>query len=64
MRENELFDLESKQNKAGGGYCTELPDYQSPFIFLILTVPGDVDVLTHEAGHRICGISGSQYGDS
>ena len=39
MRENELFDLESKQNKAGGGYCTELPDYQSPFIFLILTVP-------------------------
>ncbi len=52
MRENELFDLESKQNKAGGGYCTELPDYQSPFIFSNFNgTSGDVDVLTHEAGH-------------
>ncbi len=52
MRENELFDLESKAGKAGGGYCTELPDYQSPFIFSNFNgTSGDVDVLTHEAGH-------------
>ena len=47
-----MFDLENKQNKAGGGYCTELPDYQSPFIFCNFNgTSGDVDVLTHEAGH-------------
>ena len=52
MRKNELFDLESRQNKAGGGYCTEIPDYQSPFIFSNFNgTSGDVDVLTHEAGH-------------
>lgn len=52
MRENELFSLESKQGKAGGGYCTEIPDYQSPFIFSNFNgTSGDVDVLTHEAGH-------------
>ncbi len=52
MRENELFDLESKQNKAGGGYCTEIPDYRAPFIFSNFNgTSGDVDVLTHEAGH-------------
>lgn len=54
MRENELFDLESKQNKAGGGYCTEIPDYKSPFIFSNFNgTSGDVDVLTHEAGHAL-----------
>ena len=52
MKENELFDLESKKGKAGGGYCTSIPDYKSPFIFANFNgTAGDVDVLTHEAGH-------------
>ena len=52
MKENELFDLESKKGKAGGGYCTSIPDYKSPFIFSNFNgTAGDVDVLTHEAGH-------------
>lgn len=54
MRENELFDLESKHGKQGGGYCTELTDYQCPFIFSNFNgTSGDVDVLTHEAGHAL-----------
>ena len=52
MKQNELFDLESKKGKAGGGYCTSIPDYHSPFIFSNFNgTAGDVDVLTHEAGH-------------
>ncbi|MEG0163903.1 M3 family oligoendopeptidase [Anaerorhabdus sp.] len=52
MVEQELFDLESKPNKQGGGYCTDFPDYKVPFIFSNFNgTSGDVDVLTHEAGH-------------
>lgn len=52
MVENELFDLESKKGKAGGGYCTDIPDYKSAFIFANFNgTAGDVEVLTHEAGH-------------
>ena len=50
--DNELLDVLSKDGKAPGGYCTDLPDYQAPFIFSNFNgTSGDVDVLTHEAGH-------------
>ena len=52
MVENELFDLMSKKGKAGGGYCTDIPNYKSPFIFANFNgTVDDVEVLTHEAGH-------------
>lgn len=52
MLEHELMDLEAKAGKAGGGYCTYINDYKSPFIFSNFNgTMGDVDVLTHEAGH-------------
>lgn len=52
MIENELFDLVTRPNKAMGGYCSEIPDYKVPFIFSNFNgTSGDVDVLTHEAGH-------------
>lgn len=52
MINNELLDLETKPNKAGGGYCTFIAGYKSPFIFSNFNgTSGDVDVLTHEAGH-------------
>lgn len=52
MVENELMDLVSKKGKAGGGYCTYLSEYKSPFIFSNFNgTSGDIDVLTHEAGH-------------
>lgn len=52
MVNNELFDLVSRPGKAPGGYCTTLMDYGAPFIFSNFNgTSGDVDVLTHEAGH-------------
>lgn len=52
MLERELMDLESMEGKMSGGYCTFLNDYKSPFIFSNFNgTSGDIDVLTHEAGH-------------
>jgi M3 family oligoendopeptidase len=52
MMDGNLLDLEAKKGKAGGGYCTFIPDYKSPFIFSNFNgTSGDIDVLTHEAGH-------------
>ncbi|MCF7931669.1 MAG: M3 family oligoendopeptidase [Acholeplasmataceae bacterium] len=52
MLEHELMDLDSKPGKEGGGYCTYIPTYRSPFIFANFNgTSHDVDVLTHEAGH-------------
>ncbi len=52
MMDNELFDVLAKEGKAPGGYCTSLPDYKYAFIFSNFNgTSGDVDVLTHEAGH-------------
>ena len=50
--DKDLVDLLSKEGKASGGYCTYIADYQSPFIFANFNgTSGDIDVLTHEAGH-------------
>ncbi|RFU71040.1 M3 family oligoendopeptidase [Peribacillus saganii] len=52
MIENNLMDLAAKKGKAGGGYCTFIPNYKAPFIFSNFNgTSGDIDVLTHEAGH-------------
>lgn len=52
MLQHELLDLVAKKGKDSGGYCTYLPDFQSPFIFSNFNgTSGDIDVLTHEAGH-------------
>ena len=52
MMENELFDVLTRPGKAGGGYCIGLPEYKAPFIFANFNgTSGDIDVLTHEAGH-------------
>ena len=52
MVEGELFDLPTRPNKEMGGYCTGIYDYKIPFIFANANgTSGDVDVLTHEAGH-------------
>ena len=52
MRDQELMDVLSTEGKAGGGYCTSIPDYNVPFIFANFNgTQGDVEVVTHEAGH-------------
>jgi M3 family oligoendopeptidase len=52
LTENGLMDLVAKQGKRAGGYCTFISDYKAPFIFSNFNgTSGDIDVLTHEAGH-------------
>ena len=52
MTDRDLFDVEAKKGKEGGGYCTMIADYKAPFIFSNFNgTQGDVEVLTHEAGH-------------
>ena len=52
MYECELLDVKAKKGKAVGGYCINFPDYKAPFIFSNFNgTAGDVEVLTHEAGH-------------
>jgi M3 family oligoendopeptidase len=52
MMDNDMLDVLSKDGKAPGGYCCNLYDFGTPFIFSNFNgTSGDVDVLTHEAGH-------------
>ena len=52
MLETDAFDVESRKNKWGGGYCTSFMAYHQPFILANFNgTSGDVDVVTHEAGH-------------
>ncbi|MFJ8244182.1 M3 family oligoendopeptidase [Peribacillus asahii] len=52
MVDNELMDLVAKKGKESGGYCTFIEDYKAPYIFSNFNgTSGDIDVLTHEAGH-------------
>ena len=54
MLENEAFDVDTRKNKWGGGYCTEFPKFKQPFILANFNgTAGDVDVVTHEAGHAL-----------
>lgn len=62
MLDNELMDLIAKKGKAGGGYCTFISNYKAPFIFSNFNgTAGDVDVLTHEAGHAFQVYSSREY---
>lgn len=62
MVDMKLFDLEAKPNKDMGGYCTDFYDYKVPFIFANFNgTSGDVDVLTHEAGHAFQSYLTSKY---
>ena len=52
MLDGELMDVLSTEGKAGGGYCTGIMEYKVPFIFANFNgTQGDVEVITHEAGH-------------
>lgn len=52
MYENELLDVLSRTGKAGGGFCADIPDFKSPFVFANFNgTSHDVEVITHEAGH-------------
>jgi M3 family oligoendopeptidase len=52
MLDAQLMDLVNRDGKATGGYCTYMQTFEAPFIFSNFNgTSGDIDVLTHEAGH-------------
>lgn len=52
MINNNLMDLVNRKGKATGGYCIYINEHKSPYIFSnFCGTSGDIDVLTHEAGH-------------
>jgi oligoendopeptidase F len=52
MRREHLLDLDNRKGKAPGGFCTEFPIAQRPFIFMnSVGVRGDVRTMLHESGH-------------
>ncbi|MGB0930412.1 MAG: M3 family oligoendopeptidase [Chitinophagales bacterium] len=52
MLDNDLMDLVSRKGKATGGYCNFISNQKAPFIFSNFNgTSGDINVLTHEAGH-------------
>ncbi|MCH6265689.1 MULTISPECIES: M3 family oligoendopeptidase [Neobacillus] len=62
MMENNLMDLVAKKGKASGGYCTYIENHKAPFIFSNFNgTSGDIDVLTHEAGHAFQVYSSRQF---
>jgi len=62
MYNNELMDLENKEGKALGGYCTFLKLFESPFIFSNFNgTSDDIRVLMHEAGHAFQAYSSKDF---
>lgn len=54
MKQGAYWDLLSKPNKQGGGYCTCLQDVKMPFIFANFNgTQNDVNTLVHEVGHSL-----------
>ena len=54
MIDEKLLDLESREGKAPGGYCTRLSQRRSAFIFMnAVGVHDDVNTLVHEFGHAL-----------
>jgi oligoendopeptidase F len=52
MLDEDLLDLESRKNKAPGGYSVGLQVAHRPFIFMNNTnTPWDVQTMLHEGGH-------------
>ena len=52
MVDEKLLDLDTRPGKGLGGYCTELPLRQRPFIFMNgVGRHDDVQTLLHEGGH-------------
>jgi M3 family oligoendopeptidase len=52
MDDGDFLDLEAREGKAGGGFCTSFPTIGVPFIFANFNgTKGDVEVFTHEVGH-------------
>ncbi|HEV3153272.1 MAG TPA: M3 family oligoendopeptidase [Candidatus Baltobacteraceae bacterium] len=63
MIDRELLDLQSRDGKAGGGFCTSFPAYGLPYVFANFNgTTHDVNVLVHELGHAFQNYSSRNIG--
>lgn len=54
MQDNDLFDVESRKNKAPGGYNYPLAETGAPFIFMnSANTLQDLTTMVHEGGHAV-----------
>ncbi len=54
MLQTGAFDVEAREGKWGGGYCTSFPAFEQTFILANFNgSSGDIDVITHEFGHAL-----------
>lgn len=52
MIESEAFDVDAREGKWGGGYCTEFADFKQTFILANFNGSSDdISTITHEFGH-------------
>lgn len=52
LAEGSYLDLDAREGKAGGGYCTSFPTAGMPYVFANFNgTTHDVNVLVHETGH-------------
>lgn len=52
MADKGYLDLETREGKAGGGFCTSFPSIGVPFVFANFNgTKHDAEVFTHEIGH-------------
>ena len=59
MVEHDMFDIAAKPGKRPGGYCATLFNTGMPFIFANGNgTAGDINTLTHEAGHALAALTG------
>lgn len=50
--ESRWVEAEDRPNKRPGGYCTSLPEFEEPRIFMTFSgTPADTSTLAHELGH-------------
>ncbi len=64
MQEAEAFDVDSREGKWGGGYCTSFEKYKQPFILANFNgSASDIDTITHEFGHAYAMQRAFEVGD-
>ena len=64
MQAADAFDVDAREGKWGGGYCTNFPKYEQPFILANFNgTAGDIEVITHEFGHALAAKNVYRYGD-
>ncbi|NCA66466.1 MAG: M3 family oligoendopeptidase [Clostridia bacterium] len=64
MMAAEAFDVDAREGKWGGGYCTEFAKYKQTFILANFNGSSDdIDVITHEFGHAFAMNHSMKHGD-